>query len=103
MSGLSIDKCSILNFFLKERRLTEFVNRRDGLHTGQGLFVFGNGGDAAALCGGQSRNGAGEADNVGQLFRSQLLGVLAVRKQLPDGTAAEDIAGAGGIDDLDAA
>ena len=73
------------------------------LHIGDHIFVFRNGGDAAASCGGQACGGAGEADNVLQLLFRQGFGSLAGLKQLPDCAAAENVACAGGVDDFDTA
>ena len=67
------------------------------------VFVFGNGGNTAAFGGGKAGAGAGEADDLPQFFFCQGFGGFADLQDLADGTAAEDIAGAGGVDDLDTA
>ena len=72
------------------------------LDTGEHLFHRHDAGNAAVRLCGQARGAAGEAHDLRHLRDAQVAWTLAERKEAAHGAAAEDVARAGGIHDVNA-
>ena len=71
-------------------------------HALENLIGLRNAGDAPMLLGGEAGGGAGEADDLQQIFFRQLVRLLSGLQEAAHGAAAEDVSRAGGVHHADA-